>query len=83
MSRRIYVAKSGDFRVNDYPHICPRFKSPYNAITASVHQRYTVSLFVLRHTVQLQRGGVAEGNETLNRYRNNTTRSEIPQSKQA
>jgi hypothetical protein len=65
MSRRIHAATSGDFQVNDYPHICPRFPSPYNAVTASVRQKYTASLFVLRHTVQLQLGGVAEGKETL------------------
>jgi hypothetical protein len=47
------------------PHICPRFQCPYNAVTASVHQKHTASLFVLRLTVQLQLGGAAEGNETL------------------
>ena len=65
MSRRIHAATSGDFQFNDYPHICPCFPSPHNPVTASVHQKHAASVFVLRHSVQLESGGVAEGNETL------------------
>ena len=65
MSTRIHAATSGNFQVNGYPHICPRFASTYNADTNSIHQKYIASLFVLRHTVHPQLGSVAEENEPL------------------
>lgn len=77
MSRRIHAATSGDFQR------LPPYLSTLTVPIQRGHCLCSSETYSLRHTVQLQLRGVAEGKETLKPYRNNTTRSEIPQSKQA